>query len=304
MEIEHTRDALLDRLSVLRRPDDAWGYTRTQAAVEPTCLAALAVPLSWAGEWHLARRILSWQRADGSWPVFGQGEPTGSWATSIAVLALLRLGGDPSGIAAGVRWLLNERGLEKHWLWQWKFRVTDTQVRFDPRKFGWGWGPEHVSWVVPTSFGILALQKARQSGLATGTAVDERVRRGLEMLRDRVCPAGGWNAGNGRVFNVSLRPNIEATALALLASQALQVSPIEERALSWLAAESQRCNSPYSVAWAALALRAFPHGSDAACRLKDRLASLIQPELLSSLDPTTTAVCLLALQADEAHPLL
>jgi hypothetical protein len=304
MNLEHIRNALIDRLSVLCRQDGVWGYTRAQAAVEPTCLVALAVPLSLAGRQHLARRILSWQREDGSWPVLPQGEPTGSWTTSIALLALLRLEGNPAGITSGVRWLLDHRGLEKHWLWQWKFRFTDTRVRFDPRKFGWGWVSENVSWVIPTSFGILALQRAKQSGLATGAAVDERVRVGLEMLRDRACPGGGWNAGNGSVFHVSLRPNIEATALALLAAQTAPVSLIEERALSWLAVESERCPSAYSLAWAALAFRALPDHGDAASQLKDRLASLIQPQRISTLDTITAAVCVLALRADAAHPLL
>ncbi len=37
------------------------------------------------------------------------------------------------------------------------------------------------------------------------------------MLLDRVCPGGGWNAGNGVVYGVALAPHPDDTAIALLA---------------------------------------------------------------------------------------
>jgi hypothetical protein len=42
------------------------------------------------------------------------------------------------------------------------------------------------------------------------------------MLLDRACPTGGWNAGNGVVYGVALKPHIDATATALLAMQGWQ----------------------------------------------------------------------------------
>jgi nucleotide-binding universal stress UspA family protein len=56
-------------------------------------------------------------------------------------------------------WLLHFTGKESDWLWKWKFRTADRHVKFDPDKSGWPWFPDTVSWVVPTSFAILALDQ-------------------------------------------------------------------------------------------------------------------------------------------------
>lgn len=74
----------------------------------------------------------------------------GSWATALAVLALISVRSDRVGLASGICWLLNVRGLEANWLWRWKLRTVDNKVRFDPRKFGWGWVSGTTSWVVPS----------------------------------------------------------------------------------------------------------------------------------------------------------
>ena len=47
------------------------------------------------------------------------------------------------------------------WLWRLKFRTIDTHVRFDPNKYGWGWVPGPVSWVIPTAVAVTALERSR-----------------------------------------------------------------------------------------------------------------------------------------------
>lgn len=107
-------------------------------------------------------------------------------------------------------------GKEANWFWRWKFLAADRHVRFDPDKFGWPWIPDTVSWVVPTALAILALS---QAPCACGGLEDIHIRvdRGIEMLMDRVCPGGGWNAGNGVVYGSALAPHPDDTAIALLA---------------------------------------------------------------------------------------
>src|SRR5207249_4961385 len=103
---------------------------------------------------------------------------------------------------------------ESRWPWKWKFRTTDTRVRFNPDKFGWPWMPDTCSWVVPTAFSVLALRQ----GVVCCRSPEARFRviRGIEMLIDRVCLNGGWNAGNGVVYGVDLWAHVDATAIALL----------------------------------------------------------------------------------------
>jgi hypothetical protein len=71
--------------------------------------------------------------------------------------------------------------------------------------------PDTVSWVVPTSMALIALGRAKNQGLIRGGELEKRMRLGAEMLLDRACPEGGWNAGNAVVYGVPLRPHIDAT---------------------------------------------------------------------------------------------
>ena len=72
------------------------------------------------------------------------------------------------------------------------------------------------------------------------------------MLRDRACPQGGWNAGNGIVFGSALAPHIDTTAIALLALTEGNDTTVVQ-GLNWLRQACVDCSSPYSLAWSAIA---------------------------------------------------
>ena len=82
--------------------------------------------------------------------------------------------------------------------------------------------------------------------------VINRIQLGTEMLRDRACPQGGWNAGNGIVFGAALTPHIDTTAIALLALTE-DADPAAVQGLDWLRQASIECSSAYSLAWSAIA---------------------------------------------------
>jgi hypothetical protein len=111
---------------------------------------------------------------------------------------------------------LGNAGKESDWFWKWRFRTAERHVRFDPDKFGWPWFPDTVSWVVPTAFAILAFNQLPCTCGGFELA-HLRVKRGVEMLMDRACPGGGWNAGNGVVYGTAVAPHADDTAIALLA---------------------------------------------------------------------------------------
>ena len=218
--------------------------------------------------------------------------------TALAAIALLRLGVDARRVGRAVNWLVEERCREANWLWRWKLRTVDNKARFDPAKYGWGWVPGTVSWVIPTALAIVALEQARHlPGLDTAR-LRYRVALGREMLLDRACPTGGWNAGNGVVYGVALKPHIDATATALLALQGWQEHSQVQDALRYLAAEAPTCPSPYSVAWALLALALF-RGTSVDCTLA-RLEALL-PLAEQTSDICTIAVCCLALDVLEGR---
>jgi len=275
-----------------------WPYSMGshQCATEPTALAILA-----GSSRHDV--LAQTQKADGGWAPIHPGagaELTSGWATSLATIALLRKCPSDPALQRALRWLCGSRGVESHWLWRWKFKLADTQVSFNPDKFGWSWAPGTASWVIPTAFALIALRLGLQHGQVQ-PGIESRLRIGTEMLIDRACPGGGWNAGNSRVFGVALAPNIDATAIALLALQGseMQNELLISQSLGELLARTSDCPGASSLAWSLLALHAWRRYSLIHGELAARVEQL--EHLLQSLDRltdnSTLAVSVLALDA-------
>lgn len=192
--------------------------------------------------------LLGMQRRDGTWSAFPAVGPPNVFHTALALIAL---GHAPKGAEQaerGLAWLESVHGNEVHWLWKWKFRFFDRQVRFDPNKFGWPWVPDTVSWVAPTALALLAFEAWQRKS--------PRLELARAMLIDRACPGGGWNAGNGVAFGVALDPHPDFTAMALLALR----EPCAEvyRAVEYLRSRVPSLRSPYSLAWCTMALNDGP----------------------------------------------
>jgi hypothetical protein len=288
---EALRGRLLKKLTQGQLSSGGWGTNTTskQAALEPSCLATLALRLRSDAAHGAQEFLLRIQNPNGSWPAFDGDDRDGSWLTSLAMIALRDY---VLGIPARLRgfdWLLKFAGRESNWFWKWKFRTTDRHVRFDPDKYGWPWFPDTVSWVVPTSFAILALnQTACDCGDLARAA--GRVKLGIDMLIDRACPNGGWNAGNGMVYGAPLSPHGDDTAVALLALRERKQHRLIQSGVLWLERTIQGLRSPWSLAWSVLALAA--HGRP----IESLLTSLKSLRDLSALDDTSTlAVVSLAL---------
>jgi len=271
-------------------PGGGWsyGWSSSQAALEPTCLGLLA--LRWDSSPARARGLrllLELQNPNGSWPAFRCDDSEGSGLTALAVIALINNGETTLQTERGVEWLLGSKGRESHWLWRWKFETTDIHVRFDPSKFGWPWLPGTCSWVIPTALSIIALRQAFVC--CKPDQVKFRIRRGTEMLLDRACPGGGWNAGNGVVYGVPLVPHLDATAIALIALGGEQRNHAVASALDWLEHTAQTCSAPWSLAWSILALDTRSRPVEG---LVDRLCALMDPRLIA--DSATLAAVILA----------
>jgi hypothetical protein len=238
------------RLLLVRRQSLSGGWAAlsfsSQPALEPTALACIALGSEFNGARDRATQfLLRTQNSNGSWPVFLGDDHEGSWITALVLIALRdQAEAIPTGLK-GFSWLLGSAGEESNWLWKWKFRTTDRHVRFDPDKFGWPWIPHTNSWVVPTAFSILALnQLPCTCGLE---AAPSRERLGIEMLLDRVCPDGGWNAGNGLVYGFALVPHPDDTAIAMLALHGHQKVPAVQMSLEWLEEIAPTLGAPWSL---------------------------------------------------------
>ena len=230
-----------------------------QLAAEPTAWALMALrssPRAAPTLGEVIDALLSMRQPDGLWSAFADTGAPSLWATALALNALLCLPTQAMNVTASLDALVRCYPLEASWLVRLKFRYSDRQVRFDPQRYGWGWVPETVSWVVPTSMAIIALERARKRGLIGGRVLESRLQLGVEMLLDRACPGGGWNAGNPVVYGVPLRPHVDATAITLAALRSHYQHPRVGVSLDWLLGQT-RCRSSYSLAWLALALDVY-----------------------------------------------
>ena len=291
-DTQELNDACAQELIGRQLPDGGWPFSAgtVQSAVEPTALALLALPSSSIGERDAAARfLLRIQNPSGSWPAFRNDDGAGSGVTGLALYAINRCCAQGVVTHRAVQWLIESRGWESHWLWRWKFRTSDRHVRFDPDKFGWPWIPKTASWVVPTAYSLLALKYA--CGISQQDLVQLRIRRGVEMLYDRICPEGGWNAGNGVVYGFPLAPHPDATALALLSLLNEPPNHFITSSVDWLERRAKTCFAPWSLAWTILALDAVGRPT---APLTDRLSSVVDSVELK--DCATLAVVSLALR--------
>ncbi len=266
-----------------------------QPALEPTCYSVLALGSQPADVRERAHSLLlRAQNPNGSWPVFAGDDHDGSWVTSLVSIALRDLVPAIPARLKGLHWLLSSAGKEANWFWKWKFRTADRHVRFDPDKFGWPWFPDTVSWVVPTAFAILALN---QLPCCCGgfELAPSRVDRGVEMLMDRACPVGGWNAGNGVVYGAAVRPHADDTAIALLALRDRPQNPVVQTSVDYIERTGPTLTAPWSLAWAILALAAHRRPITLL-----RRALLALPDLFYIEDTSTLALICLALDHERA----
>src|SRR5579863_10448254 len=275
-----------------------WSYfVSGQESIEATCLSALGLAPERDGITARAVEFLfESQLTGGAWPAF-RGDTEGSWTTSLALCTTIITNHTSEACERALKWLLAEKGEEGHWLWRWKFKTVDRNVRFDPDKYGWPWSHGTGSWVIPTAFSVVAIKQFTVCNRSE--ASEQRIHLGVEMLLDRACVDGGWNSGNSIVYGVPLRAHVEATAIALLALQDERRSELIQRSLTWLNKEAASVDSASSLAWCILSLFVYQEPVE---ELKNRLAT-IMGDGRDIRNNATLATALLALKCGEMiHP--
>ena len=246
-----------------QNPDGGWGYRPgTQSSTEPTAWATLALRGQEAADGQALASAAEWlrraQSAEGAWPT-GSGKDPGCWTTALACLALLKPATPPEdAIARGLQWLCATWPAAGNLLWRLRQRwpgKSEVIVRQDHSLRGWGWTPKTASWVEPTSYALILLRNVPEASRPADAA--KRIALGEKMLYDRVCPGGGWNAGNPLVYGVAGVPWISPTVWALLALKNHKGRAANQESLEWLERICQNIQSPGSLALAQLCLRVY-----------------------------------------------
>jgi len=270
LEASFAKSVCLPFLRNAQNADGGWGFhPASQSRAEPTCWALLALINSSGAEASEGvargfRFLRAAQLPDGSWPSTPE-EKTGCWVTSLACWVLDSEKDSAPAVGAGLNWLCQDWPLDST-LWRrfiGRFSAQRHVFPINNSYRGWGWTPGTSSWVEPTSFALLALQRAPDALLPA--VAPRRLGLAEAMLYDRMCPGGGWNCGNPSVYGVAGEPLVVPTAWALLALRANPQRPENVSSLDWLAASVANIQGAGSLALARICLeaygRAWPSGA-------------------------------------------
>lgn len=232
--------------------DGGWGFQPgASSRVESTCWALHALNgqgREFGAHVNRGREFLrAVQRTDGSWPAMADGSE-GSWVTSLACWVLLADQQSWPMVKAGLHWTCSDWPRDSAPLLRFLRKLTTARndAPMNDSLRGWGWTPRTSSWVEPTAYALLALQKAPLDLLPRNA--HRRQALGEALLYDRMCPGGGWNCGNPMVYGVAGEPLVIPTAWALLALRRLTNTEKKALSLSLLQKISSGVESSASLA--------------------------------------------------------
>ena len=267
--------------------DGGWAYDRGCSWTEPTVFVLLAQSAGEPDREGFARGrkfVGSVARSDGGWsPQPGVEEST--WVT--ALVALL-----PEGAVSGqqrrqaIDWLRSRAGRESGWRNKLQQRLGGNKAEFPD---GWPWFPGAAAWVIPTSLGILAFERALRRSDASRDDLQQRVDDGRKFLLSRMCADGGWNHGSNKALGRDGDSYPETTGIALLALNGERSSAQLERARAAARKHLAECHTAEGIAWLRMGLAA--HGELA--------VQAAEPVCRTNLD-----AALMALATAEKNPLL
>jgi hypothetical protein len=301
--LQGRRDDWIDRarreLLGLRSIRGGWGYRLdSEPCVEPTALAALALLATSPGgpaEADVIRvireasdSVVHAQRLGGVVGVSATRANPG-WMTPHALLLWTALGMHQDRAERATSWLLAQKGTTLA-------RSDDPAgiAGHDTTLVGWPWVSETHSWLEPTVLAVLSLTRA-------GQGAHPRVREGLQLIRDRSVPGGGWNYGNKAVFGHPLRAQPAPTGLGLLALSGVDArDPAVDLAVTFLRELLPTVRAAVSLGWGLLGLRAWgetPEGSD-------RWLAESYSTLTGRPDAVLKLACLLLAVGEESGALL
>lgn len=300
MALDSIASVLQPELARRQLRSGGWSYFgSSQVSIESTCLGTLAlIGLDQSRCANALACLFRTQLSTGAWPAFLP-DAEASWTTSLAISTLSVLSDSSDARDRAVDWALRYKGREGVWPWRYKFKLLDRAVKFRPELYGWPWIKGTCSWVIPTGLMMVALKQFVYC--KPRPEVTARLRLGAQMLLDRSCPGGGWNAGNSVVYGVPLPAHVESTAIALLGLQGEADHPVIRAAMEWLesAAESEQGIS--SLSWTVLCRAAYRRSfGEIQGRIKVALKAGCE-----HLNSATLALAILALRCEEMiHPFI
>jgi hypothetical protein len=270
--------------------DGGWAYDKGCSWTEPTAFVLLAQSVTQVDRpsFEAGLRFLhSTQRSDGGWsPQPDVAEST--WVTALA--ALLPEGAiGADRLKRALSWLEDQTGRESSWSNRFQQMIHGINEK-SPK--GWPWFPGAAAWVIPTSFGLLAFERALTRG--ENRRLRGRVNEAGEFLAARICADGGWNHGANRALGRDGDSYPETTGIALVALHRSADGELIERAKKAARRHLATCRTAEGIAWLRMGLAA--HGEPAH-------GDYVQPQF-TPVPRTTLDAALTAISSGSRNPLL
>jgi uncharacterized protein (DUF362 family) len=255
----------LERLAGLAHGKGGWGYVPDQPAhLEPTCLALLALSLErtrYNDAIETAWGVVDANRANDGTYRLSRGRLEAAWPTALVLFTQSALGRSLEDSDRTASALLSLHGQLP------PDRDCADLIDIDYKIQGWSWAEGTFSWVEPTAWACLALA-------AAGHADSPRVLEGRQLLLDRALDEGGINYGNRRIFGRLTEPQVEPTAVMLLALQQGERTARITAALQYLRSAALESSDLEQLSWAKLVFGAYPDfDQDLAPALNGRIAA-------------------------------
>jgi hypothetical protein len=256
--------------------DGGWAYNKGCSWTEPTAFVLLAQSVTQVDRPSFEaglKFLCSTQRKDGGWsPHPDVAEST--WVTALAALLPEEAIG-AQRVKRAVAWLEGQTGRESSWSYRLRQTIAGNSEKYPE---GWPWFPGAAAWVIPTSMGILAFERALTRG--ENRRLRDRVNAGREFLFGRMCADGGWNHGSNRALGRDGDSYPETTGIALVALHRSPRSEILERARIAARRHLAACRTAEGTAWLSMGLAA--HG--------ESVHAQFTPVPRTTLDAALTAI--------------
>jgi len=265
--------------------DGGWAYNKGCSWTEPTAFVLLAQSVTQVDRpsFEAGLQFLrSTQRKDGGWsPQPDVVEST--WVTALAALLPEEAIGAEQ-MKRALAWLEGQTGRESGWSYRFQQMIYGVHEKHPD---GWPWFPGAVAWVIPTSFGLLAFERALTCG--ENGRLRERVNSAAEFLAGRMCADGGWNHGSNRALGRDGDSYPETTGIALTALHRSAERALIERAKKAARRHLATCRTAEGIAWLRMGLAA--HGE------------YVEPRF-APVPRTTLDAALVAISSGARNPLL
>lgn len=283
--------------------DGLWPYeSGKDSALEPSSWAAVALCDNEQSVEKFVKRLAALQNSDGGW----SNEPArleSDWSTSAALFALRylesksllenKISSVPANKISAIfskaeDWILDNR--TEYYSTAAKFALLLWKGPEHDYERGWPWTQNTFDWVEPTSYVLMAFRNSKRMKVAS---TSKAMRLGEDYLLSLVCRDGGWNFGDRNPYGAQNPPDVQSTALALLALRNRKNEIKFEKSLAWLKTKMQDPQSTTQKAWGALALSSYAQPCD---DLINGLASDQKSDGSFSNNMLTNAVACIALK--------